>query len=110
MKITVINGTEKKGITYKMKELFSFKLMSDIDWNKIPEKRRASFVRKLYQEAEKAGSVDYTRQARTGLPVRLKFHIVRMMQKGLGKKDPEYRDYRYWKENGWIDQVRPWKS
>ena len=25
------------------------------------------------------------------------------------KKDPEYTDYKYWKEQGWIDTVRPWQ-
>lgn len=32
-----------------------------------------------------------------------------MLQTGLGKDDPEYTDYKYWKSNGWIDKTRPWK-
>ncbi len=28
---------------------------------------------------------------------------------GLGKDNPEYTDFKYWKEQGWIDGVRPWK-
>ncbi len=39
----------------------------------------------------------------------MKFYMVRMLQTGLGKTDPEYIDYKYWKNNGWIDDVRPWK-
>ena len=26
------------------------------------------------------------------------------------KEDPEYTDYKYWKANGWLDKVRPWKE
>ena len=26
------------------------------------------------------------------------------------KQDPEYTDYKYWKANGWLDKVRPWKK
>lgn len=87
----------------------SFKLMSDIDWNKIPEKRRRSFARRLYREAERAGRLDYGKPARTRLPVKAKFYMVRMLQAGLGKTDPEYTDYKYWKNNGWIGKKRPWK-
>ena len=33
-----------------------------------------------------------------------------MMQKQLGKEDPEYTDYKYWESNGWTGSVRPWKQ
>ena len=84
--------------------------MSDIDWNKIPEKRKASFTNKLYKEADKLKKVDFTRPARTSLSTKIKFYMVRMLQTGLGKQNPEYRDYNYWKKNGWIDNIRPWRK
>ena len=37
-------------------------------------------------------------------------HAVRMLQKKLGKQDPTYTDYLYWKNNGWTGSVRPWKQ
>jgi len=89
--------------------VLSFRLMSDVLWDKIPEKRRAGFAQRLRKEADKIRSMDLTRPARTGIPVRIKFYAVRKLQAGLGKKDPEYTDYRYWKEQGWIDHIRPWK-
>ncbi len=76
--------------------------MSDIDWNKIPEKRRAAFKKKLNKTAGKVRNIDYTKPARSSLPVKLKFYMVRMLQTGLGKTDPEYTDYKYWKKNGWM--------
>lgn len=87
----------------------SFKLMADIDWNKIDEKKKEGFRKKLTSLAKKMHRVDYSRPARAGLMAKAKFMVVRMLQTSLGKQDPEYTDYKYWKENGWIDKVRPWK-
>ena len=87
-----------------------FKLMSDIMWDKIPAKKRAVFTKKLIIAAEKLRKIDYTKPAVTNLSTKIKFHIVRMLQKSNGKKDPEYTDFKYWKENGWIGSARPWKQ
>ena len=83
--------------------------MSNIDWNKIPEKRREKMMSKLVSTARKLKKTDLSKPARTGIVAKAKFYIVRMMQTGLGKQDPEYVDYKYWKQNGWIDKERPWK-
>ena len=87
----------------------SFKLMSEIDWNKIPVKKTAAMTAKVQNAARKAAAIDYSRPARTRLPARVKFYMVRMMQIGLGKQNPEYTDFKYWKANGWLDKNRPWK-
>ena len=88
----------------------SFRLMSNIDWNKIPEKRKARMAKRLISAARKLKKTDLSKPARAGLMAKAKFYVVRMMQTGLGKQDPEYVDYKYWKQNGWIDKVRPWKQ
>ena len=87
----------------------SFRLLSDVDWNKIDEKRKASFQKKLSSVAKKMRTIDYSRPAHTGLVVKAKFYAARMLQTSLGKQNPEYTDYIYWKEKGWIDRARPWK-
>ena len=87
----------------------SLKLMSEIDWNKIDEKKKAAFKKKLNSVAEKMRAINYTEPARTNLMVKAKFYTVRMLQTGLGRQNPEYSDYKYWNENGWIGKVRPWK-
>ena len=87
----------------------SFRLLSDVDWNKIDEKRKASFQKKLSSVAKKMRAIDYNRPAHTGLVVKAKFYAARMLQTSLGKQNPEYTDYMYWKEKGWIDRARPWK-
>ena len=87
----------------------SFRLLSDVDWNKIDEKRKESFQKKLSSVAKKMRTIDYSRPAHTGLVVKAKFYAARMLQTSLGKQNPEYTDYIYWKEKGWIDRARPWK-
>jgi multimeric flavodoxin WrbA len=87
----------------------SFRLLSDVDWNKIDEKRKASFQKKLSSVAKKMRAIDYSRPAHTGLVVKAKFYAARMLQTSLGKQNPKYTDYIYWKEKGWIDRARPWK-
>ena len=88
----------------------SFKLMSDINWGKIPEKKKGQMRAKLVNAADKIKNIDLSHPARTKLMVKCKFYAVRMLQTGLGKNDPEYTDYKYWKSNGWIDKTRPWKN
>lgn len=87
----------------------TFRLMDDISWDNLSQKRRDAITSELRKTAHLLASIDYSVPARTSLATKAKFMAVRKMQTDLGKQDPEYRDYRYWKENGWIDDVRPWK-
>lgn len=88
----------------------TFKLMSEVRWDKIPENKREKMTGKLKTLAASMKRIDYSRPAHSKLSVRLKFHAVRMLQTSLGKKDPEYTDYKYWKANGWLENKRPWKQ
>ena len=96
------------GISYI--RVLSFKLMSEIHWEKIPEKKKTAMAKKLAKAAAKLQKADYSKPARTKIGSKLKFHAVRMLQIKLGKDDPEYSDYKYWKNNGWIGKARPWKQ
>jgi len=87
-----------------------FKLRSDINWNRIPEKKRSAMTSKVKGLAGRCLNIDYGKPARAGVLARAKFYIIRMMQTGLGKEDPEYTDFRYWNEKGWIGKVRPWSN
>ena len=96
------------GVSYI--KTYTFKLMSEINWDKIPEKKRAEMCSVLTKAAEKFAKIDYSKKAGTNLIVKAKFMAVRMLQTGLGKKNPEYTDFNYWKANGWLGKVRPWKA
>ena len=88
----------------------SFKLMSEVVWDKIPEKKKTEMSERLVRIAKQTRKIDFTRPARTGFITKMKFYMVKMLQKNLGKQDPEYTDYRYWNHNGWTDAQRPWKQ
>ena len=90
-------------------QVCSFKLMSDIHWEKIPVNKRKQMTAKLADAAGKIIRTNLTKPARTSLTTKFKFYAVRMMQTKLGKDDPEYTDYKYWMANGWIGAERPWK-
>ena len=87
-----------------------FKLMSEIHWDKLPEKKRAAMTKGMASMARKFSAIDYSKPAHTNLITKAKFYAVRMMQTGLGKDNPEYTDYKYWKANGWLGKARPWKA
>lgn len=86
-----------------------FKLMSEVVWDRLPEKKRTDMTNGMVRAGMKFANIDYSKPARTNLLTKAKFYAVRMMQKGLGKDNPEYTDYKYWKANGWLGKVRPWK-
>ena len=88
---------------------YTFKLMSEVRWDLIPEKKRAAMCAVLTNAAAKFASIDYSKKTGTNPIVKAKFMAVRMLQTDLGKANPEYTDFKYWKENGWIGKVRPWK-
>ena len=87
-----------------------FKLMSEIHWDMISEKKRSELTKGMASMAKKFAGIDYSKPTHTGVLTKAKFYAVRMLQTGLGKKNPEYTDYKYWKANGWLDKVRPWKG
>ena len=87
-----------------------FKLMGDILWDNLTDKKRQSMTNAVNKTARRFAAIDYGRRARTNLITKCKFYMVRFLQKGLGKKNPEYTDYKYWKANGWLGKARPWKA
>ncbi len=88
----------------------SYRLMSDIVWERIPEKKRSKIEASLRAASRQYLGIDYSRPAGASIVTKIKFYIVRKMQTGLGKDNPEYTDYNYWKEQGWLDRERPWKQ
>ena len=89
---------------------YRFKLMSEIDWDKINEKKKNKMSSKLTAAANKFKNIDYNKRPHTNITTKIKFYMVRMLQTDLGKKNPEYTDFKYWKENGWLGKARPWKG
>lgn len=123
MKIIVINGTEKHGVTYRLKEIFmerfsekaeitvfTGKLMGDIVWEKLAPKKRSELTKKINRLSQRLSSINYEKPSRVNTITRIKFLFCRMMQKSLYKNDPEYLDGKYWAEQGWLGKTRPWRA
>ena len=91
-------------------KVFRFRLMGEVMWNKLPEKKRSSMTGKLEWAARVLSHMDYSVPTRTSVGVKLKFYAARIMQKTVGKTHPDSRDYLYWQENGWLGKVRPWRA
>ena len=84
------------------------KLMGDIIWERLTEKKRRELTGKIDRAAEKLAGVNFAKPARVNAATRIKFLFCRMMQKSLHENDPEYLDGKYWAEQGWLEKTRPW--
>lgn len=89
--------------------VFTGKLMSDIVWEKLPQKKQYELTGKVKRLSQKFARIDYEKAAHTNFITKVKFLFCRLMQKSLHKADPEYLDGKYWAEQGWLGSVRPWK-
>ena len=87
-----------------------YKLMNSAGFDEISEKRRSKIEKDLKKTAEKIKSIDYSKPSHTNISAKIKFFIVKNIQKNISKTNPQYADYLYWKENGWMDGVKPWKN
>ena len=89
--------------------VFTGALMSDIIWEKLPEKKRAQLTGRIKKLSREFSRIDYSRPAYTTITTKIKFFMCRMIQQGLYRNNPEYRDAKYWAELGWLGKERPWK-
>lgn len=90
--------------------VFTGKLMGDIIWEKLAERKRSQLTKKMKRLSGKLAGINYEKPAKVNVITRIKFLFCRMMQKSLHKNDPEYLDGRYWAEQGWLERNRPWKN
>lgn len=90
-------------------KVFTGRLMSDIVWEKLAEKKRRELTRKMNRLADRLSNINYEKPARVNTITRIKFLFCRMMQKSLHENDPEYLDGKYWAKQGWLGAGRPWK-
>ena len=89
--------------------IFTGALMGDIVWEKLSEKKQSELAGKVQKLSKRFAHMDYTKHAHTNLIAKIKFSFCRVMQKSLHKSDPEYLDGKYWAQQGWLGNSRPWK-
>lgn len=90
--------------------VFSGSLMSDVIWDKLPEKKRKKLTNGIKKLAGKFSKIDYLRPARTNLITKTKFAFCRMIQNSVRKNGVIGIDNEYWNGKGWLQKNRPWKK
>lgn len=88
-------------------KVFAGRLMRDIVWEKLPEKKRRELTGKITRLSEWAARPS---SVRVSAGTRIKFSVCRMMQKSLYKQNPRYLDAAYWASQGWLGRNRPWRK
>lgn len=85
-------------------------LMSDIVWDKLPDKKRKKLFKRVNKLSKKFSKINYNKRARTTLITKIKFAVCRMIQNKVIKSGKESFDAKYWQDNGWMNKARPWKT
>lgn len=88
----------------------SCKLLSDVNWENVPKKRRDKIILKVHKLSNKFAKINYFKPAHTCLAVKIKFAACRLIQKSLYSQNPDYKDASYWHSQGWLNKSRPWKK
>ena len=76
--------------------------LMEIGWENISPKLCKKIVRKAKRTAQKLRQGAET----PGIRTRFIFYGIRFAQKYIWKDSP---DALWWREHGWLDQVRPWR-
>ena len=87
----------------------SFRLMSEVFWEKLTEKKRAKMAAKLQATAKKF-QAESGKTPRVRLTTKVRFYASRFIHKTVEKKYPTSPDSLYWKERGWMKKETPWKK
>ena len=90
--------------------VFKCSLMSDIVWSSLPEKKRKHLTNKINRLACKFARFNYAKPARTKIRTKIKFELCRFIQKRVRKNGIIGLDNKYWHDNGWLDNSRPWNK
>lgn len=88
--------------------VFTGALLSGIEWTDLPEKRRRKFLKKIDGLSYRFFKIDYSKPAHTNFVTKFKFLLCRLIQKKLYGNNSDYTDAKYWHDQGWLDNVRPW--
>ena len=74
-------------------------------WNEVKNETKVKMERELFKIADKIKKNHAHLTPR--LKVRFMFYGCRFMQKKFGFNEP---DVKHWRENGWLDGIRPWHT
>lgn len=81
------------------------KAVAAINWNGVSEKKKQQIgldINRMVPKIKKS-----VKKPVPCLKVKAMFYGMRFFLKRFSFNPP---DYEYWKENGWLDNIRPWKN
>ncbi|MDO5345776.1 MAG: NAD(P)H-dependent oxidoreductase [Lachnospiraceae bacterium] len=90
--------------------VFTGKLMGDIVWEGLSEKKRLELTKKINHLSDRFFHINYEKPSRVNAITRIKFLFCRKLQKALHESDPDYLDGKYWAKMGWLGKARPWRA
>lgn len=91
-------------------KVFAGKLMENVFWDELTEKKRSGLTRDIKRLSEKMAGIDYAKSAHASVMTRIIFLFCRMLHKKLYKEEHADYDTAYWEKQGWLGQERPWKK
>lgn len=86
------------------------KLMGDIVWDRLAEKKRVKLTDKMNRLSDKFSNNKFVKSSKVNVSTKIKFFFCCMIQKSLHKNNPEYLDGKYWAKMGWLGKTRPWRA
>lgn len=90
-------------------KILSFRLMSEVFWEKLSAKKRAKMAAKLQRTARRL-QAECDKTPRVRLATKVRFYATRIIHKTIDKKYPTSPDSVYWNERGWMKKETPWKK
>lgn len=90
--------------------VFTGKLMGDIVWEKLTEKKCLELTEKINRLSDRLFHINYEKPSKVNAITKIKFLFCRMIQKSLHENDPEYLDGKHWAKMGWLGKDRPWRT
>ncbi len=91
-------------------EVFKASLMSDVIWDKIPEKKRKNLTDGIKCLANKITKINFSNPAHPKLIFKINFDFCRFIKKKVIKIGKDGFYFYYWLSNGWLEKNRPWKK
>ncbi len=91
-------------------KVFTGALMSDVIWDKLPEKKRKRLTKGIKKLSYKFAKINFSKPVHTRLTVKIKFTFCRLIQKKVRKSGVVGIDHEYWFHKGWLGKMRPWKE
>lgn len=79
------------------------KSVAAINWDGVSDKKKVSIYKDIEQLSAKI--IKISKNVTPSIKCKILFYAMRMAQKkgGFNKKD-----FEYWEEQGWLEEVRPW--